>query len=106
MNSLSDLKNKTAVIGVGTTRYGNFPDTDDYGLGAEAFRNAVNDCGINKDLIDGLLVCRIPYYGRMGEILGLNPRWTMPLPPHGRMSGSASSRLAWRLPPGGQTMLR
>lgn len=87
MSDLIQLKNKTAVIGVGTTRYGSFPETDDYGLGAEAFRNAVEDCGINKDDIDGLLVCRIPYYGRMGEILGINPRWTMPLPPHGRMSG-------------------
>jgi acetyl-CoA acetyltransferase len=87
MSDQIQLKNKTAVIGVGTTRYGNFPETDDYGLGAEAFRNAVEDCGIDKDDIDGLLVCRIPYYGRMGEILGLNPRWTMPLPPHGRMSG-------------------
>jgi acetyl-CoA acetyltransferase len=87
MNDLAALRNKAAVIGVGTTRYGSFPETDDYGLGAEAFRNAVADCGIDKNEIDGLLVCRIPYYGRMGEILGLDPRWTMPLPPHGRMSG-------------------
>ena len=87
MTFADDLRNKTAVIGVGTTRFGNFPDTDEYGLGAEAFRNAVDDCGIDKNAIDGLLVCRIPYYGRMGEVLGLSPRWTMPLPPHGRMSG-------------------
>ncbi|MEI9852790.1 MAG: hypothetical protein WDN24_20170 [Sphingomonas sp.] len=25
----------------------------------------------------------------MGEILGLDPRWTLPMPPHGRMSGMA-----------------
>ncbi len=87
MSDLIQLKNKAAVIGVGTTRYGSFPEIDDYGLGAEAFRNAVEDCGIDKNQIDGLLVCRIPYYGRMGEILGLKPRWTMPLPAHGRMSG-------------------
>ena len=23
----------------------------------------------------------------MGEVLGLDPRWTMTMPPHGRMSG-------------------
>jgi acetyl-CoA acetyltransferase len=87
MFDLHELKHKVAVIGVGNTKYGNFPETDDYGLAAQAFRNAVNDCGINKNQIDGLLVSRIPYYARMGEILGLNPRWTITLPAHGRMSG-------------------
>ena len=87
MFDLHELKDKVAVIGVGNTRYGNFPETDDYGLAAQAFRNAVDDCGIDKNRIDGLLVSRIPYYARMGEILGLNPRWTITLPAHGRMSG-------------------
>ena len=87
MSGTSHLKNQIAVIGVGNTRYGNFPETDEYGLAAQAFRNAVADCGIDKNKIDGLLVCRIPYYARMGEVLGLDPRWTLTLPPHGRMSG-------------------
>ena len=87
MPDRKNLTNKIAVIGVGTTKYGNFPETDDYGLAAQAFRNAVQDCGIDKNRIDGLLVSRIPYYARMGEILGLNPRWTITLPGHGRMSG-------------------
>ena len=89
-NQLTDprqLTDKIAVIGVGNTNYGNFPETDDYGLAAQAFQNAVADCGIDKNQIDGLLVSRIPYYARMGEILGLNPRWTITLPGHGRMSG-------------------
>jgi len=83
------LKNRLAVVGVGTTAYGAFPETDDYGLAARAFRNAVEDCGVDKNAIDGLLCCRIPYYARMGEILGLDPRWTLPMPAHGRMSGMA-----------------
>ncbi|HSG57075.1 MAG TPA: hypothetical protein VLA45_16620, partial [Paracoccaceae bacterium] len=87
MHELAHLKDQIAVIGVGNTRYGSFPDTDEYGLAAQAFRNAVRDCGISKQVIDGLLVCRIPYYARMGEVLGLDPRWTLTLPPHGRMSG-------------------
>ncbi len=87
MFDTKDLSNKIAVIGVGNTRYGNFPHIDDYGLAAQAFRNAVQDCGIDKNQIDGLCVSRIPYYARMGEILGINPRWTIPLPAHGRMSG-------------------
>jgi hypothetical protein len=39
MSELSNLKDKIAVIGVGNTKYGNFPDIDDYGLAAHAFRN-------------------------------------------------------------------
>jgi acetyl-CoA acetyltransferase len=81
------LSNRVAVIGVGNTAYGSFPETDEYGLGAEAFRNAIEDCGLDKNQVDGLLVCRMPYYARMGEVLGLDPRWTLSMPPHGRMSG-------------------
>jgi acetyl-CoA acetyltransferase len=87
MGDFRQLKDKIAVVGVGNTKYGNFPEIDEYGLGATAFRNAVDDCGIDKNLIDGLLVCRVPYYARMGEVLGLYPRWTITLPGHGRMSG-------------------
>jgi len=81
------LRNFASVVGVGATPYGNFPETDEYGLAAHAFREAIADCGLEKSQIDGLLVCRIPSYFRMGEVLGLDPRWTMTLPPHGRMSG-------------------
>ncbi len=86
MSTLRELKNRFAVVGVGNTSYGSFPDTDDYGLGAQAFRRALDDAGLDKRQIDGLLVCRVPYYARMGEVLGLSPRWTITLPGHGRMS--------------------
>ncbi|RUZ19304.1 thiolase family protein, partial [Mesorhizobium sp. M7A.F.Ca.CA.001.09.1.1] len=87
MQGFSGLRDKVSVVGVGTTAYGNFPDMDEYGLAAEAFRNAVADCGLDKGAVDGLLTCRIPSYYRMGEVLGLDPRWTITLPGHGRMSG-------------------
>jgi len=87
MNDYKDLRNKVAVIGVGNTAYGSFPETDDYGLASEAFSRAIEDCGLDKNQIDGLLTCRLPSYVRMGEILGLDPHWTMVLPGHGRMSG-------------------
>ncbi|BBK44373.1 hypothetical protein STVA_43930 [Allostella vacuolata] len=89
MSDFQDLKNMVAVVGVGTTRYGSFPETDEYGLGAEAFGKAIADCGLDKSQIDGLLVNRIPSYARMGEVLGIDPRWTITLPAHGRMSGMA-----------------
>ena len=103
MNELARLKNKVAVIGVGNTRYGSFPETDEYGLAAQAFRNAVEDSGIDKNQIDGLVVCRIPYYARMGEVLGLDPRWTLTLPPHGRMSGIGIIEAAMAIEAGAAT---
>jgi acetyl-CoA acetyltransferase len=87
MPEFSNLRNRVAVVGVGTTAYGSFPETDEYGLAAEAFRNALSDCGLDKSKVDGLLTCRIPSYSRVGETLGLDPRWTITLPGHGRMSG-------------------
>ncbi len=87
MNEDVGLRDRAAVIGVGTTSYGSFPKTDEYGLAADAFRAALKDCGLEKSKVDGMLVCRIPDYERMGDVLGLDPRWTMTLPRHGRMSG-------------------
>jgi acetyl-CoA acetyltransferase len=87
MHESASLKNRAAVVGVATTRFGSFPDTDEYGLAAQAFRGALDDSGLTRDDIDGLVVCRIPSYARMGEVLGLDPRWSLTLPPHGRMSG-------------------
>lgn len=83
------LKNRIAVAGVGHTAFGSFPERSDYGLAAEAFRLALDDCGLRKQDIDGLACCRIPYYVRMGEVLGINPRWTLQTPAHGRMSAMA-----------------
>ena len=89
--SMKALKNRIAVAGVGTTAYGNFPELSDYALAAQAFKEAVADCGIDKNQIDGLVCCRLPYYARMGAILGIDPTWTMQMPPHGRMSGIEGS---------------
>lgn len=84
---MDDISDRTAVVGVGNTAYGSFPHLDEYALGADAFRRALEDCGLDKGGIDGLLVCRVPSYARMGEVLGIDPRWTLTMPPHGRMSG-------------------
>ncbi len=75
MDDDRSLSNRAAVIGVGNTAYGNFPETDEYGLAAQAFRQALDDCGLKKEAIDGLVTCRIPYSARMGEVLGIDPAW-------------------------------
>ena len=72
MPEFNNLRNRVAVVGVGTTAYGSFPETDEYGLAAEAFRNALDDCKLDKSKIDGLLTCRSSELQPDGR--GLRPR--------------------------------
>jgi acetyl-CoA acetyltransferase len=83
------LKDKIAVVGVGTTAYGSFPELSDYALAAQAFKAALDDSGLSKTQIDGLSCTRLPLYARMGAVLGIDPVWTLHTPAHGRMSGMA-----------------
>lgn len=94
------LRDRIAIAGVGNTACGNFPHTDDHGLGAGAFRRAIEDCSLDKNRVDGLGVRRLPCYVRMGGILGLNPRWTVQCPAHGRMSAMATIEAAAALDAG------
>jgi len=80
------LRDKICMVGIGTTAYGSFPETDSYGLGAEALGKAVADAGLTYDDIDGLIVNRIPSYDRFAEIVGLNPRFTLLTETPGRFS--------------------
>jgi len=77
------LRRAAAVVGVGHTdwrgdwtrsRAGEKP-ADSAGYGARAFRNALEDAGIARDEIDGLIVGPTTAYERMGEVLGIEPRW-------------------------------
>src|SRR5688572_987604 len=80
---MADLS-KIAVVGVATTDYGNFPETNALGLGASAFRMALEDSGLKKEEIDGLILCRMPDYDGTASFLGLEPRFGPPLPGAGR----------------------
>ncbi|MDO9068568.1 MAG: thiolase family protein [Deltaproteobacteria bacterium] len=72
---LRELKDSIAIVGVGASRQGTFPELDHYTLGIEALHNALGDCGLALKDIDGLIV-QGPgdiSFVRMGEMLGLNP---------------------------------
>lgn len=81
------LHKKVCFAGVGTSEYGNFPDTDSYGLGATALARAVEDAGIRYEDIDGLIVTRIPSYERFAEVARLNPQFCTSTETAGRFSG-------------------
>jgi acetyl-CoA acetyltransferase len=76
-----------AVVGVGHTRYGKLPEYDAYELGLWALKEALADCGLRFEDIDGLIVNRIPDYQRFCEIAGLNPSYVNITPGQGRFSG-------------------
>ena len=83
------LRNKVAVVGVGNTDFGRLPGYSPYDLGLWAFKNALNDSGLQKSQIDGVIVNRIPDYQRFCEIAGINPRFALVTPGQGRMSGNS-----------------
>ena len=92
------LRDKTCIVGVGTTRYGSFPETDAYGLGIEALTAALDDAGLTVDDLDGVIVNRIPSYERFAEMMGLrNQRFGLQLQPSGRMSAVSVMQAATAL---------
>jgi acetyl-CoA acetyltransferase len=74
---------RAAIVGVGATRQGRLPDETPLSLAAQAFSLALEDSGIDKSEVDGLLsqpgttsVEGSKNYLNLGELLGVNPRFT------------------------------
>jgi acetyl-CoA acetyltransferase len=84
-----------AFVGVGNTPFNDLYRRRDekrsaFDLAAQAFSQALDDCGIDKDDIDGLVCARLPSYQRMADMLGLRRlRFVNGLEGAGRMSGAA-----------------
>lgn len=80
---MSSLRDKIAIVGVGATEQGKLPGSTPITLATQAFKRAIADAGLRKDQIDGLLT--MPgttspeaslNYLRLGETLGIDPRYT------------------------------
>ncbi len=72
----SNLSGKYAIVGVGQSPLGKVPELGPIGLFAVAAKNALEDAGLNKSEVDGL-VTRGPddvycHHQRVGQALGLN----------------------------------
>ena len=80
---LQQLKDRVAIIGVGTTRQGTIRGKDGNEIAVDAFKLALDDAGLEKGDIDGLLTCRS--FGDLGvdtqiaPMLGLNPLYSATL---------------------------
>jgi acetyl-CoA acetyltransferase len=74
---------RAAIAGVGVSRLGRLPGETPLSLATEAFRLALDDAGIAKDEVDGLLTMPgtvstegAKHYLTVGEHLGIDPRYT------------------------------
>jgi acetyl-CoA acetyltransferase len=72
-----------SIVGVGTTAQGELPGKSADEIAVDAFRLALDDAGIGKSEIDGLITCRsFGGFGidiDVGALAGLNPRFSATL---------------------------
>jgi acetyl-CoA C-acetyltransferase len=92
---------RVGVIGIGHGRFGRRSDATVQELAFEAFRAALADAGIDREVIDASVIGAVPEYhkqrsvaGVVQEYLGLNPKPTW-LTEVACASGSAAIRTAW-----------
>src|SRR2546422_1003293 len=66
MTDATGLRDRYAVVGIGLSRFGKVPGTSAMGFCLESAKRAIEDCGIARDEIDGVLVLMPPQMGEHG----------------------------------------
>ena len=98
---------QAAIAGVGASRQGKLPGESPLSLATEALRAALDDSGIKKSEIDGLLT--MPgttspegpkHYLAVGEHLGIDPRYTGSLSMGGATAGALVQQAAMAISTG------
>ncbi len=104
---MASLKDKIAIVGVGATPQGKLPGSTPVTLASQAFKLALEDSGLKKSQIDGLLT--MPgttspegslNYLRMGETLGIDPKYTGSLTMGGGTCGALIQNAAMAIESG------
>jgi acetyl-CoA acetyltransferase len=87
------LKDKYAIAGIGQSRIGKVPEVSDYGLQLMAIKNALDDAGLKKQDIDGLIThshllgaVRV-HHQRVAQYLGINTDFGISVSSGGATSG-------------------
>ena len=90
----ASLKDKYAIVGIGQTPVGKLPEMSDYGLQMMAILNALDDAGMKKQDIDGIVThshmmgaVRV-HHQRVAEQLGIDTSFGLSI-----SSGGATSPL-------------
>jgi acetyl-CoA acetyltransferase len=89
------LSGKVAIVGVGASAQGTVPGSTALSLAIDAFKDALDDAGLKKSDIDGLLTMpgmtspeEAMNYLRLAETLGIDPRYTGSLVMGGGTAGA------------------
>src|SRR5213076_3194660 len=80
MGDPTRLRGRHAIAGIGLSRFGKLPGTSTMGFTLEAAKRAIEDCGVARDAIDGVLALMPAVMGeqhgwasRVAAFLGLTP---------------------------------
>jgi acetyl-CoA acetyltransferase len=80
MADLKALRDRTAIAGIGLSRFGKIQGVSAMGFALEASKRAIEDAGITRDAIDGVMVLMPPVMGeqhgwasRVAAYLGITP---------------------------------
>lgn len=80
---MGNLSGKYAIVGVGTSRFGKLQGVSTMGFTLEASKRAIDDAGIARDAIDGVLVMMPAVMGeqhgwaaRVAAYLGIEPTYS------------------------------
>lgn len=92
------LGSKTAIVGIGSTRFAKQPGRSGMSFLAEAFTGALQDSGLRKEDVDGLIVHSGSPGGqdvdRVAEVLGIEPRYCSQPWSHGMWTGTLITEAA------------
>ena len=76
------LRDRYAIAGIGLSRFGKVPGTSAMGFCLEAAKRAIDDCGVERDAIDGVLALMPASMGeqhgwasRVAAFLGITPTY-------------------------------
>ncbi len=101
---LIDMKDKTAIVGIGYTPQGTVPDRSEASFLMEAAKNAIEDAGLKKEDIDGILIQSMrsqPYAYHIGSYLGLNSiRFASTQSTMGASGNGIAQHAAWAISSG------
>src|SRR2546428_13974625 len=88
MRDPTRLRDRCAIAGIGLSRFGKLPGTSTMGFTLEAAKRAIEDCGVERDAIDGVLALMPAVLGvehgpakRAPALLGLSATLFSPLEP-------------------------
>ena len=95
------MNNQVAIVGIGTTGFGRFADRSASSMASEALRQALNDCGLKRADVDGLVVQigspRGLDYDEMARLLALETRYSSQTWDHGRFCATVLQQAAMAL---------